>query len=104
MKRKDYEEYYREIAELKEIVKNRLGIGDTEITQMCIDFLGETIFNASTVEEFSGCLGGDIKTRNGHAIHYNYSLGEMGKETNDRLYRQANEFVDLNKELNKKMN
>lgn len=104
MKRKDYEEYYREIAEVKEIVKKRLGLGDTEITQMCIDFLGETIFNASTVEEFSGCMGGDIKVKNGHVIHYNYSLGEMGKEANERLYKLANEHVNLNKEFIKRNN
>lgn len=104
MKRKDYEEYYKEATEIKKLVKQKLGLGDRELVQVCIEILGETIFNSATVEEFSGCLGGETKTKNGHTVHYNFSLGEMAKEANDRLYRQANEFVDLNKELDKKMN
>lgn len=104
MKRKDYEEYYKEAKEIKELLKKNIGLGDQEVVQMCIEVLGETIFNASTVEEFSGCIGGETKTKSGHIVHYNFSIGEMAKETNDRLYRQANEFVDLNKEFKKKMN
>ncbi|MGL5176119.1 MAG: hypothetical protein ACRC7F_07165 [Cetobacterium sp.] len=103
MKRKDYQEYYKETEQIKEIVKKKLGLEDHELVQLCIEILGETIFNSTTVNEFSGCLGGETKTKNGHTIHYNFSLGEMAKEANDRLYRQANEFVNLNKELEKKM-
>ena len=104
MKRKDYQDYYNEAGEIKELIKKRLNLGDKELVQICIDILGETIFNASTVDEFSGCIGGETQTKTGHTIHYNFSLGEMAKEANDRLYKQANEFVNLNKELNKKMN
>ncbi|MEG1286978.1 MAG: hypothetical protein RSD13_02860 [Clostridium sp.] len=104
MKRKDYEEYYKEAREIKEALKKQTGLSDREVVQLCIEVLGETIFNASVVEEFSGCLGGETKTKSGHIVHYNFSLGEMAKEANDKLYRQANEFVDLNKEFRKKMN
>lgn len=97
MKRKDYEEYYKEVAEVKEMVKKQLGLGDTEIMQLCIELLGEIIFNASNVDEFSGCIGGETKTKKGNVIYYNFALGEMGKEANERLHKLANEHINFNK-------
>lgn len=103
MERKKFEEYFKVNEQLMEAVKNRLGITDEQLVQLSIDVLMTAMYNSNSEDNFSGALGGTVKVKNQY-IDYNFSMGEIAAEKNEKMKSMADEFVDLNKNFKKKLN